>query len=304
MRVVALAGGTGSSKLLRGLSYVTSDLTVVANVGDNFWFHGLYVCPDVDVATYTLAGISDPEKGWGIRGDTFNFLRQLGELGEETWFGMGDRDLATSVVRTSLLQAGESLTEVTLRLGRTLGARHPVLPATDSQLETRIVTRSGSMHLQEFWVRDDGRHRVTGVEYRGARAASPTGEVRRALADADRVILCPANPITSMGPIMAIRGMKRLISRCGAEVVALSPMVGARPFSGPAGKLMRGLGVRPDSVGVASLYSGFLDRLVIDRQDLALKPEIERLGVACTVAVTLMRTKPDERRLASVVLKA
>jgi len=303
MKVVALAGGTGSAKLLRGLVGIASELIVVANVGDNFWAHGLYVCPDVDIATYALAGLSDPVKGWGLKGDTFNFNDQLAELGQETWFRLGDRDVATSVVRTELLKAGASLTEVTLVIGRALGARCPVIPATDSPVETRMRTRSGSMHLQEFWVRDGGRHRVTGVEYRGARGASPSPEVERALARADRVVLCPANPITSMGPILAVGGMRRLVSRCGAKVVAVSPMAGSGPYSGPAGRLMRQMGMRPDSVGVASLYADFIDRLVIDKADSAMEGEIEELGVARTVAETRMRTKSDERRLASVALR-
>lgn len=304
MKVVALAGGTGSAKLLRGLAGLVSDLTVVANVGDNFWFHGLYVCPDVDVATYALAGLSDEMKGWGIRGDTFSVLDQLSRLGEDTWFRLGDRDMATSVVRTKLLREGESLTAATSRIARALGARHTVLPATDSELETRLVTRSGTLHLQEYWVRDGGRPRVSRVEYRGASRASPTREVERALAEADRVVLCPANPVTSIGPILAIKGMKRLISGCGAEVIGLSPMVGRGPYSGPAGRLMRQLGVRPDSAGVASLYSGFMDKLVIDRSDAGLRSEVEESGVVCVEARTSMRNGLDERRLASVVLRA
>lgn len=303
MKVVALAGGTGSAKLLRGLSRVTSELTVVANVGDNFWVHGLYVCPDVDIATYALAGLSDPVRGWGLKGDTFNFNHQVAELGQENWFSLGDRDLATSVVRTELLKAGASLTDVTLRIGKALGARRPVIPSTNSRLETWMRTRSGALHLQEFWVRDGGRHRVTRVEYRGARSALPSAEVKRALADADRVVLCPANPITSIGPILAVKGMRRLLSRCNAEVVAVSPMIGAGSYSGPAGRLMRQLGLRPDSVGVASLYADFLDRLIMDRRDSALEEEIERLGVACTEANTLMRTGRDETRLASAALR-
>lgn len=304
MRVVAFAGGTGSAKLLRGLAPLTSQLTVVANVGDNFWFHGLYVCPDVDIALYTLAGIADEEKGWGVRGDTFKALGQLGALGEETWFRLGDMDLAASMVRTRMMRAGKSLTQVTLRLAKALEVRHPILPATDSVVETWMLTRAGPMHLQEFWVRERGQPRVTKVEYRGARSASPTSQVERALAQADRVVLCPANPITSIGPMVAIKGMRRLLSRSNAEIVALSPMIGGRPYSGPAGRLMRQLGLRPDSAGVASLYSGFLDRLVIDRSDLALAEKIAESGVECSAADTRMRGRSDERRIARVLLEA
>ncbi|MDG6901435.1 MAG: 2-phospho-L-lactate transferase [Nitrososphaerota archaeon] len=304
MKVVALAGGTGSAKLLRGLATLTSQLTVVANVGDNFWFHGLYVCPDVDIACYTLAGVADAKKGWGVEGDTFKALGQLGDLGEETWFRLGDMDLAASMVRTGLLRAGRSLTEVTLRLAKALEVPYPILPATDSAVETWMRTESGAMHLQEFWVRERGRPRVTEVEYRGARRASPTRQVERALAQADKVVLCPANPITSIGPIVAVNGMRKLLSRSKAEVVALSPMIGARPYSGPAGRLMRQLGLRPDSAGVASLYSGFIDRLVIDRSDLALSEKVAESGVECSAADTRMRSRSDERRVARVLLEA
>ena len=302
MKVVALAGGTGSAKLLRGLARLTRDLVVVANVGDNYWFHGLYVCPDVDIAVYTLAGISDERAGWGICGDTFNVLGQLAKLGGETWFKMGDADLATAIVRTAMLSSGKTLTEATSLIRKALGARVPVLPATDSPVETLMLTQAGSMHLQEFWVKNRGRPLVKGMRYSGADRASPTPQVKKALARADRVILCPANPITSIGPIIAIKGMKALLSGCDARVVALSPMVGNRPYSGPAGRLMKQVGVRPDSVGVASLYARFVDELVIDRKDEGLKEEVEGLGVSCRVADTLMNTRLQEKKLASVLL--
>lgn len=303
MNVVVLAGGTGSAKLLRGLARIAPDLTVVANVGDNFWFHGLYVCPDVDVAMYTLAGLSDRKKGWGIDGDTFNVLRQLSKLGLETWFKLGDIDMATSLLRTQLLARGKSLTEVTKRISEAFGLHNPVLPATDSAEETRLITKSGSLHLQEYWVRDHGRPRVFRVHYKGARSASPTKAVKRALAGADKVILCPANPITSVGPILAINGMRKLLSDSKAEVVALSPMVGSGPFSGPAGRLMKQLGLEPDSLGVASLYADLVHRFVIDRSDASQKPAIERLGMVCEVTSTLMRNGSDEERIAAVLLK-
>lgn len=304
MRVVALAGGTGSAKLLRGLASLTKDLTVVANVGDNYWFQGLYVCPDVDVAVYTLAGIANELTGWGIRGDSFNVLGQLSRLGEETWFRMGDLDLATAIVRTRMLRSGATLTEATIKIQRALGARARVLPATDSPVETMVSTRMGTLHLQEYWVKNRGRIRVTDVRYRGARKASPTQLVRRALENSDRVVVCPANPITSIAPITAINGMKRILAECRATVAALSPMVGKRPYSGPAGRLMRQLGVRPDSVGVASLYSGFVDKLVIDRSDRSLRERVEEEGVSCVVADTQMKSRSSETEMARVLLEA
>lgn len=303
MKVVALAGGTGSAKLLRGLASTVPELTVVANVGDNFWVHGLYVCPDIDIAMYTLAGVSDERHGWGIGGDTFAVLGHLGRLGQETWFQLGDADLATSIVRTELLRKGRSLTEATAYLGRSFGISHRLLPSTDSDLETWLVTNIGRMHLQEYWVKNRGKPRVSRVLYKGAAKAEPTPSVREAILRADVVVLCPANPVTSIGPILAIKGMRQLLSASSAEVVALSPMTGKGPFSGPAGRLMKQLGVRPDSAGVAALYSDFLDRLVIDRRDEHLVHRVEDAGVSCSVANTRMKNKDDEMRIASVLLR-
>jgi LPPG:FO 2-phospho-L-lactate transferase len=304
MKVTALAGGTGSAKLLRGLKSLPIDLTVVANVGDNVWMYGAYVCPDVDVACYTLAGISDVERGWGVRGDTFYSLERLARLGLETWFKLGDMDLAVCLARTEMLRRGGSLTSATERIRRALGAPSPVLPATDHAVETRVETKKGDLHLQEFWVRDRGRPAVLRVRYRGAASSSPTEQVARAVSDADRVVVCPANPVTSVGPMLAVRGFASLLSSTRARVVALSPMSGRRPFSGPAGKLMKAAGRRPDSVGVAEMYAGFLDALLISKGDAGMKRDIERLGVECAVTDTLMSNPRDEARLARELLRA
>jgi len=304
LKVVALAGGTGSAKLLRGLSSLRVKLTIIGNVGDNIWMHGLYICPDLDIAMYTLAGIANREQGWGVEGDTFEFLSDLGSLGGETWFRLGDRDLATHVIRTKLLKDGKTLTEVTETLREELGVREVILPATDDPVETRIATPAGLIHLQEFWVRDRGRPRVTGVVYDGASKAAPTEQATRAIADADRVVICPANPVTSIGPMLAIAGLVESLSKTPARVTALSPMIGRAPFSGPAAKLMKAVGVRTDSVGVAERYSGFLDAIIIDRSDAALGRTVERLGVACEVSDTSLRDERDGARLAGELLEA
>jgi LPPG:FO 2-phospho-L-lactate transferase len=304
MKVVALAGGTGSAKLLRGLDSLPIDLTVVANVGDNFWTYGAYVCPDIDVACYTLAGIVDRTRGWGIAGDTFDEMDHLARLGVETWFSLGDRDLATCLFRTALMRSGASLTEATSRVRDSLGVRRPVIPLSDSPVETRVVTDGGDLHLQEYWVRERGLPPVSKVWYKGVRRARPTPEVKRALDSADRVVLCPANPVTSIGPMLATPGFESLLSRAGARVVALSPMEGKAPFSGPAGKLMKAAGQRQDSVGVAMMYSRFLDAIVISAKDPKMKAEIEELGVDCSTSKTRMRTGPDEVRVAKELVRA
>jgi LPPG:FO 2-phospho-L-lactate transferase len=303
LKVTALAGGTGSAKLLRGLYSLPVDLTVIANVGDNFWVHGLYVCPDIDIAMYTLAGIANPKTGWGIAGDTFRTLSQISRLGGETWFKLGDKDFATSIQRTVMLRRGMRLTEVTERLGRSLGLRCRLLPATDQEVETRISTRAGDLHLQEFWVREKGKPQVKRVHYHGASRASITSRVRRALSGADRIIVCPANPVTSIGPMLAVGGFERELSRSGGRVVALSPMVGDAPFSGPAGKMMKALGRRANSVGVASMYQKFVDCIVVASEDMAMKSRIVSIGMECVPSEIRMKNNEDERRLAQEMLE-
>ncbi len=304
MKVVALAGGTGSAKLLRGLSALGVELTVVGNVGDNIWMHGLYVCPDLDIAMYTLAGVENRRLGWGLEGDTFRALAQLGRMGESTWFSLGDMDLAISVLRTKLLREGRALTAVTEKLRRALGVRQRLLPISDEPVETRIVTPAGELHLQEFWVRERGRPTVKGVKYAGSSRARPTKEVEAAIADADRIVLCPANPVTSIGPMLAVQGFPELLARAGGRVSSLSPLVGRTPFSGPAGKLMKAVGLRADSVGAAERYSGFLDSMIIHERDASLVSAIEKLGIVCRLSNTKMSGPRDERRLAKELLEA
>jgi LPPG:FO 2-phospho-L-lactate transferase len=303
LKVTALAGGTGSAKLLRGIYSLPPDLTVIANVGDNIWVHGLCVCPDIDIAMYTLAGIANSETGWGIAGDTFWALTQLSRLGSEAWFKLGDKDMATSIVRTAMLRRGKTLTAVTDGLRKSFGLRCKLLPATDHDLETRIITSAGNFHLQEFWVRDRGRPDVTEVHYRGASKASMTLEVRKALSGADRIIVCPANPVTSIGPMLAVRGFAKELAESDARVVALSPMLGAAPFSGPAGKLMNAMGRRADSIGVASMYRKFVDCMVVSSDDIDMKKRIEALGIECVTSDTRMKTRKDEIRLAKELLE-
>lgn len=303
MKVVALAGGTGSAKLLRGLARLPIDLTVLANVGDNFWTYGVYVCPDVDIATYTLAGISSP-RGWGIAGDTFEALRWLSRLGEETWFRLGDRDMAVCLARTEMLRRGRSLTEATRRISRSLGVESPILPVTDDHLETRIMTHSGELHLQEFWVKEEGRPRAVGVRYEGARGAETTREAMAAMSAADRVVICPANPVTSIGPMLAVGEFRRLLKETDARIMALSPMEGAVPYSGPAGKLLRATGSLPNSYGVAKLYSDFADCIVISKADAPLREKIQALGMECLTTSTQMKRPTDELRLARMMIEA
>lgn len=304
MRVVALAGGTGSAKLLRGLAGLPISLSVVCNVGDNFHWQGLLVCPDLDIVLYTLAGIADEAKGWGVRGDTFQVLAQLRPPKAETWFRVGDRDLTTSLFRADCLRRGMTLTTATEEIGRKYGIASSILPVTDDPLETYLTAPEGSLHLQEFWVRDAGKPPVSRVTYKGSEAARLTPKVEKAIRQADRIVVCPANPVTSIRPMLAVKGLLELLAEAPGRVSAVSPMKGRFPFSGPAGKLMEASGIRPDSVGVAQLYSRFLDALIVDIADRSLAPEVEALGVRCRLSDTEMDSPEDCRRLASEVLEA
>ena len=304
MRVVALAGGTGSAKLLRGLGGVLGRFIVVVNTGDNIWMHGLYVCPDIDIAMYTLAGIEDKKKGWGIAGDTFRLLEDLGRLGAATWFRLGDRDFATHVLRTHMLQGGRRLTEITSLLAKRLGVKQTILPPSDQHIETHIITEEGEMHLQEFWVKRKAEGRVRGVRYVGVESARVSTEVETALRDAERILFCPGNPITSLEPIISTDGLGTMLASSRARRIAVSPMVGGGAFSGPASKLMSALGHEPTAVGVAELYSGLIDEIVIDKADAEMRPSIERLGVDCTLADIKMDSPADERRLAKLLIEA
>jgi LPPG:FO 2-phospho-L-lactate transferase len=304
MRLVALAGGTGSAKLLRGLKAEVGKFTIIANVGDNVWMHGLYVCPDIDIALYTLAGIADTRKGWGVKGDSFRMLEQMFVLGGETWFGLGDRDLALHLLRTEMLNQGRTLTEVTTYLTNALRVKQTILPVTDAPVETHILTPHADLHLQEFWVRRRAKVTVKSIAYKGAKDAFPTREVVAAVEDADKIVVCPANPATSIMPILAVGGMKELLASSPAEKIAVSPMIGNHPFSGPAGKLMLALGYGTDSEGVSRIYSRIIDKIVVDESDGGMRGKIEELGIQCLATGITMSNHSQERRLARFLVEA
>jgi LPPG:FO 2-phospho-L-lactate transferase len=307
MKTVALAGGTGSAKLLRGLQAASADFAVVSNVGDNFWHKGLYICPDIDIAIYSLAGMADTAKGWGIEGDTFNVLSQLKRMGEEAWFNLGDRDLATHIFRTAQLSQGKRLGEVTKELCKRLAVTQTVAPCTDDSLETHIGTirdgRHETMHLQEFWVREGGSPGVTSVSYVGAETATTNETALRSIEEADRIVFCPANPVTSILPMLSVRGLRDAIAESRARRVAVSPMIGMAPVNGPAGKMMNGLGLGSDSLAVAKLYRGLIDCLIIDSSDGTQRAGIEREGIEVASTTTLMNNREEELELASMALR-
>jgi LPPG:FO 2-phospho-L-lactate transferase len=251
---------------------------------------------------YTFAGIIDEEKGWGVRGDTFHCLEALQKYGYETWFKIGDKDLATHIHRTFLLKSGFRLSEVTKRLCKALGLRVKILPMTDDKIETTVTTDKGTMHFQEYFVRRGAKDRVTNVEFKGVEKTCPAPGVIDAILNSKAVVLCPSNPIVSIGTILSVKGVRDALRNTRARVIAISPIVGGAPIKGPADKLMRGLGVEVSAYGVASLYKDFLDDFVIDTVDETQKPRIESLGLNVVVTNTIMKTMQDKMRLAETVL--
>jgi LPPG:FO 2-phospho-L-lactate transferase len=303
--IVALAGGVGAAKLLTGMAKLVDekDLTVIVNTGDDIWLHGLHISPDVDIAAYSLAGIVDEQKGWGVKTDTFQCLQALKKFTGEEWFNLGDQDLATHIYRTNLLKKGFTISEITQKICHSLGVKAHILPMTDDKFETHIRTKERLMHFEEYMVKLGGKEEVVGVEFVGANSAKPADGVLEAIEAAERVVICPSNPIVSIGTILSIKGIREALQRTKAKKVGVSPIIAGLPVKGPADKLMRGLGVEVSAFGVAKLYRDFLDVLVIDGVDVGLKGAIEGLGVEVKVADTLMRSLEEKVQLARVVLE-
>jgi len=303
--ITALAGGVGAARFLQGLVRVVpaNEVSVIVNTGDDIELYGLHVSPDLDIIMYTFAGIVDEEKGWGIRGDTFHFLETLQKYGRETWFHLGDRDLATHVYRTSLLKNGLTLSEATSRLCQALGLNLKILPMTDDRFATKIVTDKGIMHFQEYMVKRGAQDKVLNVMFEGVEEAQPAPGVVESILGSDLVIVCPSNPIVSIGTILSVKNVRKALKETKARVVAVSPIVGGHPIKGPADKLMRGLGLEVSAYSVARLYQDFLDAFVIDQLDEAQKEHIESLGMKVIVTNTIMKTLEDKVQLAKTVIE-
>jgi LPPG:FO 2-phospho-L-lactate transferase len=306
MRVVTLAGGTGAAKLLRGLATCVPprDLTVIGNTGDDTEVWGLSISPDLDTVTYALAGMLDVERGWGLTGETFNCLAAMAAHGADTWFNLGDRDLATHLTRTRALGAGQPLSMVTARLAADFGVAARILPMSDDPVRTMIRTSSGRLTFQEYFVREKALVEVVGVDYDGAPSARPAPGVVEAIGAADVVVVCPSNPVTSVGPILAVPGVVDALRAASARVVGVSPIVGGAAVSGPAGALMRVRGLAVSPVGVAAAYAPWLRRLLIDARDRACVVDLARAGVEAGVADVIMTSRAHEAALARRVLDA
>jgi LPPG:FO 2-phospho-L-lactate transferase len=312
VRVTALAGGTGAAKLLRGLAahLSPSELTVIGNTGDDADIWGLHVSPDLDTVTYALAGRLDTERGWGLAGETFRCLGAMADLGAETWFNLGDRDLATHLFRTRALRMGTPLSAATADIVRRLGVEARILPMSDEPVRTRIRTAAASgtgdawLTFQEYFVREKALVDVLDVVYDGASQARPAPGVTAAIAEAELIVICPSNPVTSVGPVLAVPGISEALTAARSPIVAVSPIVGGAAVSGPAGALMRSRGLPVSPVGVAQAYGPWLGVLLIDSADRASVPDLLALGVSPVVADILMPDPAREVALAQRLLEA
>ena len=304
--ITVLCGGTGAAKFLQGLVRVAdpASIATIINTGDDLTWWGLHVSPDIDSVLYALAGLlsNTPERNWGFTGDTFDCLARMKALGMPAWFSLGDRDLATHLFRTQRLQQGATLRDICAEMAVKLGIRTRILPMTDDRVETRVLTDRGELGFQEFFVRE--RHAVPAksVRFAGAESARPAPAVYEAIMQSDAIIVAPSNPITSIGPILAVPGIRAALVATKARVIAISPIVGGSAVSGPAAELMRVQGLPVSALGVAQCYQDFLDTLVIDHQDAALAPALGKLGIASHVCNTLISDDAAKEALARAVM--
>ena len=303
--ITALAGGVGAARLLRGLVRVVApgDVTAVVNTGDDTELHGLHISPDLDTVTYTLAGLNDDERGWGLAGETWGVMDSLDRLGGETWFRLGDHDLATHLYRTQRLAVGATLSQVTAEVTAALGVSVRIVPMSDDPVRTRLTLRDGpEVSFQEYFVGRRHAVAVEAVRFAGADTATPAPGVLSAIDGAEVVVVCPSNPIVSIGPVLAVPGLADALATRRRDVVAVSPIIAGAALKGPADRLLAELGHEPTVVGVARLYADFVGTLVVDEADAAASDAVEACGVRCVVASTVMHTPDHAAALAALLL--
>jgi LPPG:FO 2-phospho-L-lactate transferase len=304
LKITALAGGVGASKLLLGI-YEAIDpslLTIIVNTGDDIVLHGLKISPDLDIVTYTLAGVVDSAKGWGIRGESFHALKRLAGYGRANWFNLGDRDLATHIHRTAMLAEGKTLSEAADSIRTALRVKSRILPMSDDPIPTMIDSNEGPLHFQEYLVKRRTEPAVKGIRFAGVESAQPAPGVLEAIRDADRVIICPSNPLISIGPILAVPGIRERLRTHKEKVFAVCPIVGGKSLKGPSDKMLAQLGHEPTALGVAKLYAGFTGTFVIDPADKLQVAAITALGMKVAIIPTVMKTRPQKRKLAHALL--
>ena len=305
-RTVVLAGGVGGAKGAEGMYRLLppDTLTVIVNTGDDFEHLGLPISPDLDTVMYTLAGLNHPQQGWGLAGDTFQALEMLGRYGAPTWFRLGDKDLATHILRRHLRDQGWPLSRVTAHLAGALGIRARILPMSDDPVRTVVVTDEGTLPFQEYFVHRRAEPRVQAIHFQNSERARPAPGVLDALAQAEAIVIAPSNPYLSIDPILAVPGIRPVLRRRRQRVVAISPIVGGKAIKGPAAKLMAEFGMTPSALAVARHLAEVAGAFVLDREDADLREEIEALGMRVVVEDTLMRTPEDKVRVARAALAA
>ncbi len=304
--IIVLCGGIGGSRFVRALASVVpaERITAIINTGDDEWFHGLYVSPDPDIVTYTLAGEVDEERGWGLRGDTFRWLESLRRFGHETWFQIGDRDLATHLHRTRLLHEGWPTSAVMADIARAFGVGARLLPMSDDRVRTVVETDAGDLPFQEFLVKRHAQDAVRGIRFEDADRAAPAPGVLDAITAAEAIFIAPSNPIGSIGPILAVPGIRSAMLAARVPRIAVSPIVDGRSLQPPAGEMMAGLGYPVNVAGVARAYAGIIDTLIIDEADADRAADVEAEGVRCIIARTVMGDDDARRALAAAALEA
>jgi LPPG:FO 2-phospho-L-lactate transferase len=304
MNIIALAGGVGGAKLADGLQRVVgAELTVVVNTGDDFQLYNLNISPDLDTVMYTLAGIANPVSGWGIAGDTFNNLEMISHYGGEDWFHLGDRDLATHLLRSEMLHGGSTLTQVTQNLAAALGVRARILPMCDEPVMTIVNTTAGELGFQEYFVHRRWQPVLKSYRFHGIDKARVTPEITAAFQTAQAIVLCPSNPFVSIDPIVNVRGMRELLQKARVPKIAVSPLIGGAAVKGPTAKMFTELGMETSAYQVARLYRSVIDRFVLDRADEALARGIKDLGLRVWVTNTLMNDIADRERLAREIVE-
>jgi len=304
LKITALAGGVGASKLLLGLYEVMDPrlLTIIVNTGDDIVLHGLKISPDLDIVTYTLAGIVDAKKGWGLRNESFHALKHLAVYGRPDWFNLGDRDLATHIHRTAVLAEGKTLSQAADSIRTTLGVKSRILPMSDSPVPAIIDSNEGPLHFQEYLVKRRAEPIVRGIRFAGAESARPAPGVLEAIRDVDRVIICPSNPLISIGPILAVPGIREQLRTHKEKVFAVCPIVGGKSLKGPSDKMLAQLGHDPTALGVAKLYADFTGTFMIDPVDKSQSAAIAALGMKIAILPTVMKSRAQKRKLARALL--
>jgi len=302
--ITILSGGVGGARFAEGVVAAAGDeVVVIVNTADDEEFYGLHVSPDVDTVLYTLAGLGDWDRGWGINGDSFKCNEMLGRLGLENWFKIGDTDLAMSLYRTMMLRRGLRLTEIVEEARRALGVGARILPMSDDRVRTIVKTDAGPLPFQDYFVKHRCEPKVVDVVFEGIESARPSREVLEALRSADLIIIAPSNPVVSIGPILSLQGVRDLLKHAKATRLAVSPIIGGRTVKGPADKMLIAFGIEPTAYGVYSVYSEIIDIMVLDNTDSEIAVKIEGKGKRCLVTDILMRSREDAVRLARTVLE-